>query len=74
MKRLLAYLHNLFAGASHLLNAILGGDPMNSYSARVGEAEHRGKRWARVVASMIDALLFDYDHCEEQARIEGLIP
>lgn len=67
------YLLNVLAGVSHLLNAILGGLPKHSFSARVGAAEHRGRKWARVVASIIDAALFSFNHCEEQAREEGLI-
>lgn len=73
MPRLLAYVHNVLAGASHWFNALMGGEPRYSFSARVGAAEHKGKRWAWVVASIIDAALFSNNHCEEQAREEGLI-
>jgi hypothetical protein len=67
------YVLSVLSGLSHLLNAVLGGDPRYSFSARVGKAEVDGKPWARIVASIIDALLFNHDHCEEQARLEGLI-
>jgi hypothetical protein len=73
MSRMLAYVLNVLVGFSHLFNAFMGGLPKHSFSARVGKAEYEGKRWARVVASVIDGLAFDHDHCEEQARDEGLI-
>lgn len=73
MKRLQAYVRNVGAGISHLFNALTGGDARVSFSARVGAAEHRGRKWARVVASIIDGLLFSHNHCEEQAREAELI-
>jgi hypothetical protein len=73
MSRMLAYVLNVLVGFSHLFNAFMGGLPKHSFSARVGAAEHRGKIWARVVASIIDGLAFDHNHCLEQAREEGLI-
>lgn len=70
---MIAYLRNLGAGVSHLLNAVTGGDPRYSFSARVGWAKVRGKRWAKVAAAVIDRLLFSEDHCLEHAFEEGLI-
>lgn len=70
----MTYLWNVFAGFSHLLNAVTGGDPMNSFSARVGAAHVNGQMWAGPVASLIDAVLFSRNHCVEHAREEGLIP
>lgn len=67
------YARNVGAGLSHLLNAVTGGDPRYSFSARVGKAQERGKRWAALVASVINAALFSRDHCREHAREEGLI-
>lgn len=68
-----AYLTNVGAGFSHLFNAITGGSPVNSFSARVGAQVVKGKRWAKAVAAVIDALLFSHNHCVEHAREEGLI-
>ncbi len=68
-----AYLQNVVGGASHLLNALTGGDCMNSFSARVGKAQHDGEAWASIAAAIIEALLFSENHCLEHAREEGLI-
>lgn len=70
---MIGYLRNVGAGLSHLLNALTGGGPVNSFSARVGKAQARGRRWAAVVAAIIDAALFSRNHCLEHAREEGLI-
>ena len=67
-------LHALGSAATRLLNALLWGDAHQSFSARTGYALYRGKRWAKIVAPMIDALLFSKNHCTEQAREAGLIP
>lgn len=67
------YLTNVVAGFSHFLNAVTGGDPRNSFSARMGMYASRGKGWAKVIAFLIDHLLFSRRHCIEHAREEGLI-
>ncbi len=69
----MAYLENVFAALSHLLNALTGGDARNSFSARTGAAMARGEAWARPVAWVIDRLLWSRNHCLEHAREEGLI-
>ena len=70
---MIGYLRNVGAGLSHLLNAVTGGDPRFSFSARVGKAQYGGKRWAKVTAWVIDRLLFSHRHCLEHAAEEGLI-
>lgn len=72
MSRLLTYVQNVGAGFSHLFNAFTGGLPRYSFSARIGKAVHLNKGWAQPFANLIDNLLGD-DHCQEQAREEGLI-
>jgi hypothetical protein len=67
------YLTNLVAGFSHFINALTGGDPDHSFSARIGAAVHRGKAWAAPIAGVIDLVLFSRNHCLEHAREEGLI-
>lgn len=67
------YFANLVAGFSHFLNALTGGDPEHSFSARVGRASFNGKVWAALTAGFIDLLLFSRNHCVEHAREEGLI-
>lgn len=69
----MAYLWNVFSGLSHLLNAILGGDPRVSFSARTGAALVRGAAWAKPTAAVIDGLLFSRNHCLKHAREEDLI-
>lgn len=69
----MSYLENVFAGLSHLLNALTGGDARHSFSARTGAALARGEAWARPVAWTIDRLLWSRNHCLEHAREEGLI-
>lgn len=69
---MIAYLTNVGAGLSHLLNAIFRGSPSHSLSARVGAQVVKGKRWAKVVAWVIDHALFSRNHCIEHAREEGL--
>lgn len=67
------YLKNIVAGFSHFLNALTGGDPRNSFSARMGALSYAGSPLATVVCGFIDALLFSRNHCVEHAREEGLI-
>jgi hypothetical protein len=69
----IAYIQNVFAGASHLLNAITGGPAKHSFSAWSGFKASRGVEWRRIVCVIVNALLFSRNHCLEQAREEGLI-
>lgn len=59
---------------TRILNAVLWGDAKQSFSARTGYALHRGKRWAKIMAPVINLLLWSRNHCSEQAREGGLIP
>ena len=69
-----AYLSNLGWAATRLLNALTGGDPkVGSFSARAGLAKHEGKVWGVIAAALVDALLRSHNHCEEQAREDGLL-
>lgn len=67
------YFENVGAALSHLLNALLGGNAMNSFSARTGAAAIRGEAWALVCERLINGLLFSRNHCREHAREEGLV-
>jgi hypothetical protein len=69
----LRYVLNILAGFSHLLNAICGGEPRYSFSARVGDEAEAGAKWAIYAARLIDGFFRRADHCHDQARIEGLI-
>lgn len=70
---MIAYVENLIAGLSHLLNALTGGDARFSFSARCGAQAEKGKAWAKACCAVIDRLLFSKNHCIEHAREEGLI-
>jgi len=52
---------------------VLWGDAKQSFSARTGYALYRGKLWARIMAPVINLLLWSRNHCTEQAREAGLI-
>jgi len=69
----IGYVQNVFAGLSHLLNAVLGGDARHSFSARVGHLAAHDVTWAIRAELIVNAVLFSRDHCAEQAREEGLI-
>lgn len=69
----IAYIQNVFAGASHLLNAVTGGPAKHSFSAWSGFKASCGVGWRRIVCVIVNALLFSRNHCLEQAREEGLI-
>lgn len=47
-------------------NALFGGDPRMSISERTGLALMAGKRWAKIVAPLIDHF-FGKNHCREEA-------
>lgn len=47
-------------------NALLGGDPRETISARTGRNLIAGKRWARIVAPVID-FFFGENHCRNAA-------
>jgi hypothetical protein len=49
-------------------NALLGGNPRQTISERTGLALIEGKRWARIVAPVID-YFFGPDHCRQEARV-----
>ena len=48
-------------------NTLLGGNPRQTISERTGLALLEGKRWARLVAPVID-YFFGKDHCRQEAR------
>ncbi len=49
-------------------NALLGGNPRQTLSERTGLALLEGKRWARIVAPVVD-YFFGHDHCRQEARV-----
>jgi hypothetical protein len=49
-------------------NALFGGDPAETISTRTGNALIDGKRWAKIVAPIVDAL-FGKGHCLANATV-----
>lgn len=61
IKKIGKYLFNILVSIDQLANTILGGDPDETISSRVGKL--RKKRvWAEFIASILDR--FDYKHSE----------
>ena len=50
-------------------NALFGGSRGETISARTGNALNAGKRWAKIVAPVID-LIFGAGHCLANATIK----
>lgn len=48
-------------------NALFGGDAQETISQRTGLALIAGKRWAKILAPLIDSI-FGKNHCLENAR------
>lgn len=54
-------------------NALFGGERNETISARTGNALIEGKRWARVVSPIIDAM-FGAGHCQANATMNRTAP
>lgn len=60
------YVYNLLLHGSQTLSVILGGDPDESVSSRLGKAQKAGKKWARNYACpFVDFITNEKDHCEK---------
>lgn len=62
-----AYLFNLLVGLDTLLNAVIGGDPGETVSSRLGKGKLKDQPvhtfWSRVVDAVFRALFSQADHC-----------
>lgn len=56
------YTVNLFVLASLAVNALLAGDPRETFSSRAGKAARLNRRWAVIFCTV--AGWFHKDHCE----------
>ena len=69
MKLLKAIINRLFIiayGLDQLLAGIILLKPDHTISGEAGYAKHCGKRWGRIVAPVIDAIVFwQPDHCHK---------
>jgi hypothetical protein len=60
MKR---YIINILIGIDQLFNAILGGDPDETISSRIGKSAIKGNSISKILSRMLD--IFDKNHCGE---------
>ena len=59
------YLWNLIIALDQLGNALLGGDPDETISARLGRSQLRGSRYGHWLAVLLDKI--DPGHCRRAA-------
>ena len=65
------YGYNVILSGSQMCNAILGGDPDESFSSRCGRAEQDGVWPVKyVVAPVADALIGE-NHCQKSTECQG---
>ena len=64
--RLLRYLENLFVGADEEVNAVLGGSPDETLSARTERAAEHQHRWGLWLRRVLDRL--QKNHCEQALK------
>lgn len=59
-----AYLWNLLVALDQLINALLGGDPDETLSSRMGKAVRANRCWAcKGICRLLH--LIDKDHCQK---------
>ena len=60
-----AYLFNIMVGIDQLGNVLIGGNPDETISSRIGRAALAGKAWAVPIEKLINALFWfaERDHC-----------
>ena len=58
------WIFNMGVLGSQWLSVILGGDPDETISSRLGKAQRAGVWWAEKIACpLVDLLLFEENHC-----------
>ena len=57
------YFGNIFISVSQLFNAILGGDPDETMSSRIGKGARKGNKFCIFLSRVLD--IFENDHCKE---------
>lgn len=66
MSRIKLYIRNVMVGVDQLGNTLIGGDPDETISSRVGKAAQRGDRLGLALELVINALFWPVDgwgHC-----------
>lgn len=63
IKKILKYIKNILVSIDQLVNAILGGDPDETISSRLGKYRH--KKYVYYIYKLVNFLFFwDNKHCE----------
>lgn len=57
------YLYNILIGVDQLANAILGGDPDETMSSRIGKGARQGNKFCILLSKFLD--IFEKNHCKE---------
>lgn len=60
-----SYLFNVALGLDLFASAILAGKPGETISGRVGKAQQQGKRWAKILAPVINFVMRSPTHCRD---------
>lgn len=64
------YVWNVLISLDQLLNTVLGGDPDETLSSRMGKRARKGDKLGRYFCAVLD--VFDKNHCEKSIeRDEG---
>ncbi len=58
-----AYAYNWARLLDQAANTLIGGDPRQTVSARLGRAEQNGKMWAARICKVISFAFREKDHC-----------
>ena len=65
------YFYNLFLCFSQIINTLMGGDPDESFSSRVGKAVKRDCKFAiKYLAPMLDWLFWEKDHAVKSIELD----
>jgi hypothetical protein len=59
------WIWNVLLGLDVLGSAILGGMPGETLSGRAGTAQREGKLRGKILAPIIDFIMFDPQHCQK---------
>jgi len=57
------YLWNILISIDQFFNTLFGGNPDETISSRAGKARRNGKKWGKVLCTVLDKI--DPDHCNK---------
>jgi len=65
------YFFNLLIAIDQLLNALMGGDPDETISSRMGKYVQRGRGFIPcVLCKLLDAVFREKDHCKNSIETD----